>query len=110
MARKYAISGNCINTASATLPLGNVIGTTAVRTMIYDILIGSSATPADNAAKYNLQRSTTTGTWAGAGGAALTPQAIDPGDPSAVTTANQGVCSAGPTLTSNAFVLQFALN
>lgn len=110
MARNYAVTGNCINTASATLPLGNVLGTTAVRTMIYDLTLGSDATPADNAASYKLQRCTTAGTWAGAGGAAITPQALDPGDPAAVTTANQGVASVGPTLTASAFLLQWAQN
>jgi len=110
MARKYGITGNCLNTASATLPLANVLGTTAVRTMIYDITMGSDATPADNSASYKIQRCTTAGTWAGAGGAAITPQALDPGDPAAVTTANQGVCSVGPTLTASSFLLQWAQN
>lgn len=110
MARKYGITGNCVNTASATLPLANIIGTAAVRTMLYDITLGSDATPADNSASYKIQRETTVGTWGGSGGAAITPQALDPADPSAVTTANQGVCSAGPTLTSGAFLLSWAQN
>lgn len=78
--------------------------------MVYDVMVGSDATPADNAASYKIQRSTTVGTWAGSGGAAITPVALDPGDPAAVTTANQGVCSAGPTLTASAFVLGWAQN
>lgn len=110
MSRKYAVNGNCVNTASATLPLGILIGATTIRPLIYDILVGSDATPADNAAKYNIQRSTTTGTWAGTGGAAITPQALDPADPAALATANQGIASVGPTLTAAAFLLQWAQN
>lgn len=110
MARKYGITGNCSSASSSTLPIANIVGTTAVRTMLYDMTIGSDATPADQAAKYSWQRSTTVGTWAGAGGAAITPQALDPGDPAAVTTSNQGICSVGPTLTASAFLLQVALN
>jgi hypothetical protein len=110
MARKYGITGNCLNTASATLPLANIVGTAAVRTALYDIMLGSAAAPADNPAAYKIQRSTTVGTWAGSGGAAITPQPLDPNDPAAVTTANQGVCSAGPTLTSAAFPLGWAQN
>jgi hypothetical protein len=110
MGRRYSVNGNCVNAASATLPLGIVTGTAAVRTQIYDIVLGSDATPADNAAKYAIQRATTAGTWAGAGGAAITPQALDPADPAAVTTANQGIASVGPTLTAAAFLLQFPLN
>lgn len=110
MARSYSVAGNCLNTASATLPLGNLVGSTTIRPRLYDVMLGSDATPADNAAKYAFQRSTTVGTWGGAGGAAITPQAIDPGDPAAVATANQGVCSVGPTLTASAFLLQWAQN
>lgn len=109
-ARNYNVSGNCAQGASATLPLGNVISTAAVRPAIYDLTMGSDATPADNAATFAFQRETTVGTWAGAGGAAITPQALDPGDPACVTTANQGICSVGPTLTANAFVLQWTQN
>ena len=110
MARRYGICGNCASAASSTLPIANIVGTAAVRSKLYDFTIGSDATPGDQACKYTWQRSTTVGTWGGAGGAAITPQAIDPGDPAAVTTSNQGICSVGPTLTASAFLLAVALN
>lgn len=110
MARKYAIAGNCASASSTTLPIANIVGTAAVRTMLYDMTIGSDATPADQAAKYTWQRTTTVGTWAGAGGAAVTVVALDPGDPAAVTTSNQGICSAGPTITASTSMLAVALN
>lgn len=108
--RMYGINGNCVNTQSATLPIGCVIGAATVRPGIIDFSLGSDATPADNTAKYAFQRQTTAGTWAGAGGAAITPQALDPNDPASLCTANQGVASAGPTLTAAAFLYQVAIN
>jgi hypothetical protein len=108
--RKYAYAGNCVNTASTTLPVGNVLSATTIRPAIIDITLGSDGTPADNAVKYAFQRETTAGTWAGAGGAAITGQALDPADPAALSSGNQGVCSAGPTLTASAFVWQWAHN
>lgn len=110
MAKNYAIAGNCAQAASATLPLGNILSATTIRPMIYDITMGSDATPADNACTFAFQRGTTAGTWAGAGGAAITPQAIDPADPAALASANQGISSVGPTLTAGAFVLQWTQN
>lgn len=111
MARNYNISGNCVSgTGSATLPIMNVVSATTVRPMVTDLTMGFDATPADNAFKFVFQRGTTAGTWAGAGGAAITPQALDPADPAALATANQGVASVGPTLTANAFLLQWSQN
>lgn len=106
MARSYSINGSATTNASATLPLLTVISTAAVRTKIYDVVVGSDATPADNAAKFQFQRCTSAGT----AGSSITPQAIDPGDPAAVTTSGLAVFSVGPTLTASAFLLQFAVN
>ena len=106
MARSYAVAWNATNSASATLPLLTIISTAAVRTKIFDLTMGSDATPADNAGKFAFQRCTTTGT----AGSSLTPQAVDPGDPAAVTTSGLAVFSVGPTLTANAFLLQWAQN
>lgn len=106
MARNYSVDGNATNTASATLPLVNLVSATTVRPKVNDILMGSDAAPADNAAKYALQRGTTAGT----PGSSITPQAIDPGDPAALASAGLAVFGAGPTLTASAFLLQWAQN
>jgi len=106
MARSYSVNGAATNTASATLPLINLVSATTIRPKVYDVLMGSDATPADNAAKYAFQRGTTAGT----AGSSITPQAIDPGDPSALASAGLAVFSVGPTLTANAFLLQWAQN
>lgn len=106
MARRYAIAGNATNTASSTLPSVTVISASTVRPKIYDLIVGSDATPADNAGKFVLQRCTAAGT----AGSAITPQALDSGDPAAIATSGLATFSVGPTLTANAFVLQWAQN
>lgn len=103
MARKYAIATTDTNTANTTAL--SLAATTAVRPMIYDVLVGSVATPADNAGEYILGRFTTDdGT-----GSAYTPSPIDSGDPActAVVLVNH---SGEPTYTANVFLLRFATN
>lgn len=106
MARNYSVDGNATNTASATLPLVNLVSAATVRPKIGDVLMGSDAAPADNSAKYAIQRGTTAGT----PGSAITPQAIDPADPAALASSGLAVFSVGPTLTAAAFLLQWAQN
>lgn len=111
MGRRYNFSSNCVSgTGSATLPIANIVGATTVRPRIYDVTAGFDATPADNAFKFAFQRGTTAGTWGGAGGAAVVPKPLDFSDPATLITANQGICSVGPTLTAAEFLLQFAMN
>src|SRR5687768_17766358 len=102
MARRYAISGTDTNTASTT-QLG-LTATTAVRPMIAEIVVSSVATPADNAGEYFLQRYTAAGT-----STAVTPQALDSGDPASTATAGVNH-SAEPTYTANAIMARFATN
>lgn len=102
MPRNYSVSGQDTNTAGTTM-LG-VTATAAVRPAIYDVVIGSVATPADNAAEYYFQRYTAAGT-----ATAVTPQALDSGDPAATATAGVNH-SVEPTYTSNAVLLRIAKN
>jgi len=104
MGRRYSISGQCVNTANTTI-LGLTSAAT-VRPKVYDLILGSDATPADNAAEYNLQRYTAAGT----AGGAVTPQLFDPGDPASLASAGQGVYTAEPTYTANAIMLMWAQN
>lgn len=104
--RNYSITGNTSLAASATLPALTVIGTTAVRTMVYDYILGSSGSPADAAARLTWQRCTTAGT----AGSSITPQAIDPGNPAAVTTSGLATFSVGPTLTASALLAEVGIN
>lgn len=106
MARSYSLDVTGTVVASATLPFLNLLSTAAVRPKVFDIVVGSVATPADNACKFQVQRCTTAGT----PGSSPTPQAEDPGDPACVTTAGLLTFGAGPTLTANAFLLQWSQN
>lgn len=102
MARRYAISGQDTNTLSTTILGLNATSTT--RPVIYDVIVGSDATPADNAAEYSLRRFTVNGT-----GTAVTPTALDPAMPAAVTGATQ-IHTTEPTYTAGATVLNWAQN
>ena len=68
------------------------------------MLLGSSATPADNAIQWFLQRYTAAGT-----STAVTPTALDPGDPAATSTAGQNH-SVEPTYTASLILFHLALN
>ena len=102
MARRYAIDGQDTNTATTSI-LGLTSATT-VRPRIFDLIMGSDATPADNAAKYVLQRYTAAGT-----ATSVTPQAIDPADPAALASAGKAH-TVEPTYTANAIMLHWAQN
>lgn len=102
MGRRYAARGVDTNTAATTMI--EVRSTTAIRPRIYDAIISSVATPADNAGEYYFQRTTTAGT-----STAFTPVALDSGDPA--STATSGFAhSAEPTYTANAIMLDVATN
>lgn len=100
---KYAIDGQDTNTATTTI-LGVDAGATPRRNKIYYVECGSDATPADNAAEYNLQRYTVDGT-----STAVTPQALDPGDAAALSEAGEAH-SIEPTYTANAIMLGWMQN
>lgn len=104
MARKYSVVGNGACTQSATLPLITLISGANVRPKLFDVLIGSGASPVDQQARFILQRCTAAGT----PGSAITPQALDPADPPALASSGLAVFSVGPTLTANTFLLQLA--
>lgn len=106
MARRYAVVGNATNTASSTLPMLVLTSAATIRPAVSYISMGSDATPADNAGKYVVQRTTAAGT----GGSTPTPQALDPNDPASLAAAQIAYVATGPTLTSNAFLHQWAQN
>lgn len=100
---KYAIDGQDTNTATTTI-LGVDAGATPRRIKVYYVECGSDATPADNAAEYNLQRYTVDGTSTG-----VTPQALDPGDAAALSEAGEAH-SIEPTYTAGAIMLAWMQN
>lgn len=103
MARRYNIFGSDTNTATTTI-LGLTSAAT-VRPRIYDLLVSSDSTPADNAGNYSLKRYTVAGT-----STAVTPVALDPADPAALASAGKAH-TVEPTYTANADILgPFAVN
>jgi hypothetical protein len=82
-------------TASATLAVGSLTAAAANmrRAKIYDFILGSEATPADNAFLWSIQRCTTAGT----AGTNPTPLALDPGDSLASTIVAGQAHSVTPT-------------
>jgi hypothetical protein len=98
MAKRYSVTGSNAS-GSANKTLISVIGSTAIRPIVYDVVIGCSATPGDIAANFQVLRNTAQGT----AGTNPTPLALDPGDPAAVSTA--GIThSAEPTYAATAFL------
>lgn len=93
-------------TASTTASVGNVTAdaTRPRRGKIYDILVGSDASPADNAFLWRFQRCTTAGT-----STSVTPRPIDPGDAATEMDAGQNH-SGEPTYTANSSLLLLPLN
>ncbi len=103
LGRRYFVYGTAA-VASPTKSLVGITSTTAIRPAVYDMYLGSSATPADNALLWKMQRSTAAGT-----ATAFTPIAIDPGDPAATATSGYAH-SAEPTYTASSFLFWLALN
>lgn len=75
------------------------------RAKVYDISMGSGATPGDNAFVWVIQRCSTAGT-----GTTLTPNSLDPADTLASTIVATNLVTVDPTLTAGAFVYADALN
>lgn len=102
--RKY--STTTIDTDTVNTTVGGLTSATTIRPSIYDIVIGSDATPADQASKFIFQRYTVAGT-----STAVTPQALDPADPASLLASTTGQAhTVEPTYTANAILLPIALN
>lgn len=100
----YAVT--LARTASAAASLGNYNAASSGprRNKTYDVVIGSEASPADNAFLYLLQRCTTAGT-----STAVTPSPIDPADAASGMTAGQND-TVEPTYTAGLVMLRLPLN
>lgn len=107
MGRRYAIFGQraCASSAPQTMVGVTAGGTNLKRAAIYDLILGSTATPADNALTFEVQRSTAAGT----GATSTAPTPIDPADTACDTTSAQNH-SSDPTFTANTILLYVPLN
>jgi hypothetical protein len=94
------------NDAGGAAPqsLANLIGSTAVRPRVYEFNVGSSATPADQAANIVLARTTAAGT----AGSSPTPAPLDNAEVAAVCTA--GIAHSAEPTYGTPFLFQCPLN
>lgn len=102
--RRYAVDGQAAAGTNLTIAEVVAVGATT-RARIYDIIVGSDATPADVATEYNIIRGTVSGTPT----TTTVPRALDPGDPASLMSLEVGTFS-GQTKTANSALLNIALN
>lgn len=93
---KYAVK--LARTASTTLAVGVIqsTATTPGRIKVYDLIVGSEASPADNVFLYTLDKVTAQGSLAG--GTAVTPQKLDEADRAALADALDTNITTNPTI------------
>lgn len=77
---------------------------TLKRNKLYDILIGTTGTPADNAMQWDVSRTTAAGT-----PTTYTPSPLDPADGTASMTAGI-ICTGEPTVTANSSLFNVGVN
>lgn len=105
--RRYASIAQRACAASAPQTVLGVTtgGTNLKRPSWYDAILGSAASPADNAILWEAQRYTAAGT----GATTTAPQALDSADSSSDSSGVQAN-TVDPTFTANAILLYIALN
>jgi len=84
----------------------NPAATPTSRSRIYDITCGSVATPADQACRFQVHRSTAVGTE----DAGFTPVNLDSGGPAGACDTGIGFTGGQPTLTASKQLLTFSIN
>lgn len=103
MAVSFSVNLNATNTASATVPMVNGMGTATNQIAIYQITSGSDAS-ADNAVKYAIRRTSARGTAA----TSYTPNPVDQNITQAALSTWDLTWNINPTITASSEVLQWA--
>lgn len=98
-------AGVASGTDKTVINLFNPAAAPTARGKIYDILLGSVATPADQACKFTVGRTTAVGTE----GAGFVPNNLDSGGPAGAYDSGNAH-SAEPTYTANKQLLALSLN
>lgn len=101
--RQYAVIGSNASGSSSKTLLG-LTGASTIQPGIFDLTVGCSATPADQAVKFGVLRSTTAGT-----STAYTPLPLLPADVAAQTVAGNAH-SVEPTYTAGGTLLSISMN
>lgn len=101
----FSVNLNATNTASATVPMVNMMGTATSLIGIYEINAGSDAT-ADNAVKYAIMRTSARGTQS----TTVTPNAVDQNVTQAALTTVDTAWNINPTITASSWILQWGMH
>lgn len=105
MGAKYFGFVSATNTASTTVPMWCVTGGTSKRVRLYHTIIGSVATPANQAAHFAIRRTSAAGTTS----SAFTLTKLDPADPAALAVMDL-TWAANPTITASSDLLVLPMN
>jgi hypothetical protein len=103
---KYAITGTQSTVSGSYKSILSIAATSGSlrRGKVYDLLIGTNGTPADNYLQWDISRMTAAGT-----ATSVTPQALDPADVAALGSANNNY-TAEPTITASSSLLNVGVN
>jgi hypothetical protein len=108
MSEKYCtrVASVASGTAKTLINIFHSAATPVCRGRIVNILVGSVATPGDQAADFLVNRTTAVGTE----GSGLVPNNLDPGGPAGEMDSGLGVYGGEPTVTAAKQLLAFQLN
>lgn len=95
---------NLSSTYKSLLIVNSSSTTQARRGRVYDLLMGTNGTPADNAVEFDVSRQTAAGT-----ATAVTPNALDPADPACLAASSANATAEG-TITANSSVFLIGIN
>jgi len=103
---KYAITGTQSTVSGSYKSVLSIAATSGSlrRGKVFDLLIGTNGTPADNYLQWDISRITAAGT-----ATSVTPNPLDPADVAALGTAANNY-TAEPTVTSNSSLLNVGVN
>lgn len=105
MGAKYAAFVSATNTASTTVPMWCLTGGTSKRVHLYHTIIGSVATPANQAAHFAVRRTSAAGT----SNAAFVATKLDPADGASIAVFDTG-WAVNPTITASSDLLPIVMN
>lgn len=105
MGAKYTGFVSATNTASTTVPMWVLTGGTSKRVRLYHTIVGSVATPANQAAHFAVRRTSAAGT----SNASFTATKTDPADGASIAVFDTGWAVA-PTITASSDLLVLPMN
>lgn len=108
MAEKFSTfaGGVASGTNKTSLNIFNAVAAPTCRLSVFDVLVGSDDTPADQACRFLIGRTTAVGTE----GSGFVPVNLDPGGPAGEADSGQGAFGGEPTYTANKELLVFSVN